>query len=215
MSSLIGNHFPAYLGISALIIITPGPDTALTIKNALLHGWHGGLLTALGVATGQAIWSIATSAGHTAVLLSVRPAFTAVQLFGATYLLVLGTQALRDALHRPLPGNGPETGRVDDGMGMMTSLRQGVLSNLGNPKMAIFFSSLLPQFTSQAHSSFVSLLALGLIFCCMTLAWLSGYALVVARAGAVLQRSAVRRALEGVTGTSLIGLGFRLATERF
>lgn len=215
LSSLFIWHLPAYLGISALIIMTPGPDTALTIRNTLRGGRRGGVLTGLGVALGQAIWSLATSAGLTAALLTVRPAFTMLQLFGASYLLFLGAQALRDALRRRLPDTEPITRPVNQQRGRVTDLRQGLLSNLGNPKMAIFFTSLLPQFTSHAHPSFVSLLALGLIFCCMTLGWLSGYAVMVAFAGAVLQRSPVRRALDAVTGTILFGLGFRLVTERF
>ena len=81
--------------------------------------------------------------------------------------------------------------------------------------MAVFFSSLLPQFASHDHPSFFSLVALGLIFCCMTLGWLSGYAVIVANAGAILQRPAVRRTLDATTGTVLIGLGFRIVAERF
>jgi threonine/homoserine/homoserine lactone efflux protein len=80
--------------------------------------------------------------------------------------------------------------------------------------MAIFFSSLLPQFTSRIHPGFFSLLELGLLFCCLTLVWLSGYAVMVARAGAVLQRPAIRRTLDAVTGAILIGLGLRLVTEQ-
>jgi threonine/homoserine/homoserine lactone efflux protein len=207
-------HLFAYLGVSALIIITPGPDTALTIRNTLRSGRGGGILTATGVATGQAIWSLATSAGLVALLLTLRPALTLVQLFGAAYLVILGGQSIRDARRRP-PMREPLSGRAAARPeGKLAGLRQGILSNLGNPKMAIFFTSLLPQFASRTHPSFVSLLALGLIFCCMTFVWLSGYAVVVAGAGTVFQRPAVRRTLDAVTGTVLIGLGVRLVTER-
>ena len=92
------------------------------------------------------------------------------------------------------------------------SYRQGLVSNLGNPKIAVFFTSFLPQF-APAGASFFALLALGLVFSLMTLAWLVGYSLVVARAGDVLRRPRVRRALEGLTGVVLIGFGARLATE--
>jgi threonine/homoserine/homoserine lactone efflux protein len=85
-----------------------------------------------------------------------------------------------------------------------------VLSNLGNPKMAVFFTSLLPQF----GASFGSLLALGLVFCSLTLLWLSAYAIVVARAGVFLRRSSFRRALDGLSGLVLVALGLRLAAER-
>src|SRR5581483_7272738 len=89
--------------------------------------------------------------------------------------------------------------------------RRGLLSNLGNPKMALFFTSLLPQFAAR---SFGALAALGLLFCAMTLVWLACYACVVARIGDVLRRSRVRRALDAVTGATLVAFGARLAAER-
>lgn len=95
-----------------------------------------------------------------------------------------------------------------------TAFRQGVLSNLGNPKMAVFFTSLLPQFAPSGRASFLSLLALGLLFCSMTLVWLAAYAAVVARAGDIVRRLGVRRAIEAVTGLALLALGTRLAFER-
>ena len=90
------------------------------------------------------------------------------------------------------------------------ALRQGLFSNLANPKMLAFFTSLLPQFAS----SFGGLLSLGLVFCTMTLVWLSLYSVAVAKAGVVLRRARVRRTIEAVTGTVLIALGVRLATEQ-
>jgi threonine/homoserine/homoserine lactone efflux protein len=94
------------------------------------------------------------------------------------------------------------------------AFRHGLLSNLGNPKMAVFFTSLLPQFASPAGPTFVALLLLGLVFCSMTLAWLTGYAVVVAKAGDWLRQPNVSRVLEGVNGTALVALGLRLAVER-
>ena len=90
-------------------------------------------------------------------------------------------------------------------------MRQGLVSNLGNPKMAVFFTSLLPQFTTSP--SFGSLLALGLVFCSLTLVWLTAYAFAVAKAGDFLRRSRVRRALDALTGAVLVALGLRLAAE--
>jgi len=91
-------------------------------------------------------------------------------------------------------------------------MRQGAISNLTNPKMAVFFPSLLPQFVSPNMTSFAALLTLGLCFCVMTLSWLTVYALVVARAGDVLRRARVRRFVEGLTGTVLVAFGIRVAT---
>jgi threonine/homoserine/homoserine lactone efflux protein len=204
----------AFLAVSALVIVTPGQDTALTIRNSLVGGRRGGLFTALGVATGQATWALATSIGIAALLVASEPAFLALKVVGAAYLLYLGLQALWAAV-RP----GPETHRAAvavDGPRLAPGVayRQGVISNLGNPKMAVFFPSLLPQFAGGADASFLSLLGLGLVFSAMTLSWLSAYALAVAKAGDVLRRSRIRRALDGLMGAVLVALGVRLATQQ-
>ena len=207
-------NMAAFLGVSILVIITPGQDTALTIRNTLVGGRGSGVLTAAGVASGQFIWTVATSAGLAALLVASELVFTALKLAGAAYLIFLGAQALYAAL-RPRRGDakGNRFGSAHR-LGRITAYRQGALSNLGNPKMAVFFSSLLPQFIARGHASFATLLMLGLLFNAMTLTWLTGYALVVARVGDVLRRDRVRRSMEGVTGLVLVGLGLRLATER-
>jgi len=210
----MGSELVAFLGIAALVIVTPGPDTALTIRNTLGGGRRGGLGTALGVATGQAVWTLAASAGVAAILVASTSAFAALRLAGAAYLGWLGAQALWAAFR---VGSATAVAR-DPGrsrrLAPSAAFRQGVLSNLANPKMAVFFTSLLPQFAPGGRASFSALLALGLLFCAMTLGWLVAYAAVVARAGDVLRRLGVRRALEAVTGFALLALGTRLACER-
>jgi threonine/homoserine/homoserine lactone efflux protein len=196
----------AFLGVSALVIVTPGQDTALTIRNTLAGGRRSGVFTALGVATGQATWTVAAAAGIAAVLGASEPLFLTVKLLGAAYLVVLGVQTLLTAARRDVHAARPR-GRRASAAG---SLRQGLISNLGNPKMAVFFTSLLPQF---GGTSFAALLGLGLVFCSMTFLWLSAYSVAVARAGDVLRRPRIRRALDAVTGTFLVAFGLRLATE--
>ncbi len=205
--------FVAFLGVSILVIVTPGPDTALVIRNTLRGGRSSGIFTALGVAMGQAIWTLATSAGIATLLRASEPAFAAVKLAGAVYLVFLGVQALRDAVR----SGAWKTATNGDGSlrrhGSPVTLRQGVLSNLGNPKMAVFFTSLLPQFTPHGQASFSALLVLGLVFCSLTLVWLTGYSIALARAGDVLLRPRIRRTLEGLAGAVLVAFGLRLATE--
>jgi len=203
---LLVTHLAAFFGVAALVIVTPGQDTALTIRNSLLGGRLSGLSTAVGVCVGQCAWALATSAGLAALLVASEPAFVALRLFGAAYLVLLGVQALRAAIgRRPsrISGSGPRSARP------AVAFRQGLVSNLGNPKMAVFFPSLLPQF---AHS-FAPLLALGLVFAAMTLLWLSAYALVVARAGDLLRRARIRRAVDAVVGIVLVACGVRLGSE--
>jgi threonine/homoserine/homoserine lactone efflux protein len=201
-----------FLGVAVLVIVTPGPDTALTIRNTLLGGRAGGIATAFGVVGGQAVWALATSFGVVALLLASEPAFQAVRLAGAAYLVYLGVQTLLSAWR----GGTWEVARGNGGTGLAppVAARQGLVSNLGNPKMAAFFTSLLPQFVPSGEPAFGPLLLLGLLFCTMTLVWLTAYAVVVSRAQGFLRRTAVRRALEAATGTVLVALGLRIAAER-
>jgi threonine/homoserine/homoserine lactone efflux protein len=203
--------FGEFLALSLIVIVTPGPDTALTIRNTLLGDRRSGIFTAVGVVTGQATWALATAVGIAALLVASERAFMAVKLFGAAYLILLGVQALIAALRgRAMPEVGESQGRVRPG----AAFRQGVISNLGNPKMAAFFPALLPQFAPSGGPSFPALLALGLVFCSLTLVWLVAYAAAVAKAGDVLRRRSIRRAFEALTGAVLIAMGLRLAAER-
>jgi threonine/homoserine/homoserine lactone efflux protein len=188
--------------VAAVVICTPGPDTALTIRNTLLGGGGNGLRTAAGVAAGQAVWTLAASAGIAALVVASQPVFTAVRVVGAAYLVLLGLQAITAAVRGRLHEERPR--------GSAAGFRQGLLSNLGNPKMAVFFTSLLPQF----GTGFGELLGLGLVFATMTLVWLTGYAAIVARARTVLVRDRVRCALDAVAGVTLVAFGARLAVER-
>jgi RhtB (resistance to homoserine/threonine) family protein len=200
----------AFLGISALVIMTPGPDTAITIRNTLTGGRAGGVATALGVATGQAIWALATSVGIVALLVASEPLFLAVKYAGAAYLVWLGLQSLRAAFR---PATGQSAIATARPLTPGSAFSQGVVSDLSNPKMAAFFTSLLPQFVPPDTASFAGLILLGLLFSLLTLFWLVFYTLAIARVGNVLRRPAIRRALEGITGAALIGLGLKLATE--
>ena len=199
MDGVVAVLLLGFLGVSALVIVTPGQDTALTIRNTLRGGRRGGVLTACGVATGQCAWALATSAGLAALLVASEPAFHALRWVGALYLAYLGLSSLYRAVRRERASNTVLLAKP-------RPYRQGVLSSLGNPKMAVFFSSLLPQF---AHS-FAGLLVLGLLFASMTLTWLSAYAVVVAKVGDVFRS----RIVDAVVGAVLVAFGVRLATER-
>jgi threonine/homoserine/homoserine lactone efflux protein len=204
----------AFVGIATLVIVTPGPDTALTIRNALLGGRSAGMATAAGVALGLAVWTAAASAGLAALLVASEPAFVAVKLAGAAYLVLLGAATLRHALR----GHDGRHARADSGrkrrLPATTALRQGILNDLGNPKIAVFFTTLLPQFAPSHGPAFLTLLAFGLLFCAMTFVWLCAYSVAVARAGDALRRPRIRRTLDAVMGAALVALGVRVAAER-
>jgi len=205
-------HFEAFLAISALLAVTPGPDTALVTRNALLGGRRAGAFTIGGVSLGLLVWTLAAAGGVAALLRASEPAFVALKLVGAAYLVFLGAQALWGAAH----GSGA---RVEAGLPGANRLRpqlafrQGLVCNVGNPKVAIFFTSFLPQFARGDRPPFTALLLLALAFSAIGLTWLSLYNLAVAKAGDVLRRRSVRRVLEGITGAVLVGLGGRLALE--
>ncbi len=205
-------HLALFVGVAALIILVPGPDTALVTKNAVLHGRRAALGTAVGVTTGLALWTLASAVGIASLLRSSEVAITAVKLVGAVYLVWLGVQALLMARRRHAPdasGTGAARGRLS----AAGAARQGVLSNLSNPKIAALFTSLLPQFVTPGRSVLAPSLALGGLFAAMTLVWLVVYALAASKASSVLERPRVAAAVDRLTGVVLIALGLRLATE--
>lgn len=207
--------FLAFIGVSIIVIITPGPDTATTIRSALLAGRTGGIWTAAGIAVGQTIWALATSVGLAALVVASAPLFIAIKYLGAAYLIYLGISALREALWPGEQGSGISVeshshSRVSPSM----AFRQGLISDLGNPKMAVFFTSLLPQFAPMGGSTFATLLALGIVFAGMTFLWLAVYAAAIHKMRNALQRPTMRRLVEGMTGMVLIALGLRIATEQ-
>jgi RhtB (resistance to homoserine/threonine) family protein len=194
------------------LIVVPGPDTALVTKNAILHGRRAALGTALGVNLGLVLWTLAAALGLAAVVRASAVAFTALKLVGAAYLIWLGVQALRAARHHSATGvtGGAVRSRRLGGLG---GFRQGLTSDLSNPKIAVLFTSLLPQFVAARSATLMPFLLLGSIFVAMTLIWLCAYALVAVKASETLRRPPIAKALERVTGIVLIGFGVRLATE--
>jgi threonine/homoserine/homoserine lactone efflux protein len=209
--------YVAFLGVSLLVICTPGQDTALTIRNTLLGKRRAGLATAAGVAAGQATWSLATSAGLAVVLAASAPLFFAIRLAGAAYLVYLGVRSLAKAIKRP-SGSSPPALRAtsphvgEELLSARSAFLQGYISNLSNAKMIAFFISLLPPFGGP-HPSFLLLLVLGLNFCLLTLLWLVGYAFAVDRVSRWLRIDRVRRAIDALLGAVLVGLGLRVGAQ--
>jgi RhtB (resistance to homoserine/threonine) family protein len=193
-----------FVGAAILIALTPGADTALVVRNALIAGAAPARRTALGTASGLMVWGAASACGVAAVLNASAEAYTTVKLAGAAYLIWLGIQAIRHAgAHEP-------AGTARSG----SPFRQGLLCNLLNPKAGVFFTALLPQFVSPQDPALAVSLLLTAIAAATSLMWLTVYATLVPRAGDVLRRQPVRRAIDRVTGTVLIGLGVRLALSR-
>jgi threonine/homoserine/homoserine lactone efflux protein len=194
-------HLAPFLVVSAIVVMTPGVDMALVTKNALLHGRSAARATALGVNLGIFRWTLAAPLGLAAVIAASAVAFTAIKLLGAAYLVYLGVRALLGAHEQATV-----TRRG-------SSFRQGLASNLLNPKIAVFFTSLLPQFVDADHAQPLDLLLLGVLFNCMGVAWLLVYAELASRGRDVLRRPRVKRSLDRLSGVALVSLGVRLAFE--
>jgi len=210
LTNIVG-HLLAFLTLSAVVICTPGPDTALTIRNALVGGLRGGIWTAAGVASGQAVWTVAAGIGVASLLRASEPAFLALKLVGAGYLVYLGFQSLRAACSKR--AHTAVDTRPAPNLTSVRAFRQGLLNDLGNPKMAAFFMSLLPQFIPAGHGggAMMAFLLLGLLFCALTFAWLAGYSAAISKARRLLDRPRVRRVIDGLAGCVLTGFGLRLA----
>lgn len=208
----MGIHLLPFVGVSLLLVIAPGPDTVLVTKNALLYGRRLALGTVAGISLGLLVWTAAAALGVAAVLRESEVAFTVLKVVGATYLVWLGIGALRTARSQTagafsLGEPAAEPPRPAQGF------RQGLLCNLGNPKIAIFFTSLLPQFVSAHRPELVPFLVLGAVFALLGLTWLCCYALLATRLSALLRSPRMKTALDTFTGLVLIGVGIRLALE--
>ncbi|MFI5028999.1 MAG: LysE family translocator [Solirubrobacterales bacterium] len=203
-------EYAAFLGVCLLVICTPGPDTALTIRNTLWGGRRGGVSSAAGVAAGQSVWTAATSAGLAMALAASAPLFLAIRLAGAAYLCYLGSRSVLGAFARVDPERQGSSGAAR--LSPRSALVQGLLSNLTNAKMVAFFIGLLPPFGGP-HPSFLFLFLLGLNFCALTFGWLVLYTLAVDRVSGWFRKSRVRRAIDFVMGATLVGLGLRTAAD--
>jgi threonine/homoserine/homoserine lactone efflux protein len=205
----VGRDLLAFAGVVAVIVVTPGPDMALVLRNGLTLGRRAAFRTSVGVIAGMLVWALAAALGVAAILHASANAFTVLKLAGAAYLVFLGARALLDALR----GTGTFAA-ADDRSRSGSSFRQGLLSNLLNPKMAVVFTTLIPQFVEPGDPAAARTLLLATILIGMGFVWLTGYALLVSRVGELLRRPAVRRALNAIVGAALTALGVRLALDR-
>lgn len=186
----------------ALLTVLPGPDVAVVTRLALSRGRGEALRGALGIVCGLLVWGLLTVGGLAALLATSATAYRVVTWAGAAYLVLLGLQALRQS-GAPVGAAPARTGG---------GFRVGLVSNLLNPKIAVFYTSLLPGLVPDGAPHGPALIGLVLVHGLLSLGWLVLYAAVLLRASGLLQRPRVRRALDRVTGIVLIGFGVRVAT---
>ena len=206
-------RFAAWIAVAAVLIVTPGPDTALIIRNALRAGARSASLSAVGVGVGSAAWAAASVVGVAALLESSDVAFTVFKLAGAAFLVFLGLRAIAGTF-RTTPAGAPESVPAPPAcMTARNALLQGVLNNLLNPKAGAIFATVMPQFIQPGDPT-SRLVLMVVCYDVMVIAWLCVYAVVVSRARRSGVGARLRKGLERVTGTVIIGLGLRLALER-
>lgn len=201
----------AFVPAAALLVITPGPDMALVTKNAVTRGRQAALTTAFGIETGLIVWTGASVLGIVAALRSSDVAFTALRVAGAAYLVYLGLTAFLSL--RSAPKAEDDRSSPDDRLVAQqgSPFRQGLLSNVFNPKIAVFFTSFIPQFVTPGPSAVVQSVVLAGIFVIMGLVWLVAYALFASTASEVMRRPTVNKVLTMTTGCVLIAFGLGLA----
>lgn len=207
-------RFAAYLGVALVLIVTPGPDTALVIRNALRSGRRAAAFSALGTGIGSAVWAVASLLGVAVLLETSAVGFTVFKLLGAAYLGYLGVRTLVSSFRGGSPPGGSRAATpIRRPLRDRATLGQGLLNNLLNPKAGAIFVTVFPQFIAPGDSP-LRLLAMLVAYEAVLLAWLNLYGLVLGRAGSSPLGARASRYLERLTGAVMIGLGVRLALER-
>jgi threonine/homoserine/homoserine lactone efflux protein len=194
----------SFAGIAVLVSLTPGPATALVVRSAAVHGRRQALLVTFGNSTGIFMWAIASVLGISALVAASETAFWVLKIAGAVVLLYLGVQALRGT--KSSDAESPaRSGRTAYGNGLMTSF--------ANPKLAVFFVALFPQFVPAGDAVLPTTLAMAVLLIAVDLVYFSLLALVVSRAHRAVVSSRLARRIERLTGAVMIALGVRVALE--
>jgi threonine/homoserine/homoserine lactone efflux protein len=191
----------SFLGVAVLLSLLPGPATALVVRSAAVHGRREAFHTVLGNSTGILVWALASVLGISALVAASEAAFATLKVVGAVVLVWLGVQALRGS------------GRARAPKPARTAYMQGLLTSGANPKLAVFFIALLPQFVPDGAPVLPWTLAMALILICVDVVYFSVLAWLVSRAKRAVVGSKLARRVEQVTGAVMIGLGLRVALE--
>jgi threonine/homoserine/homoserine lactone efflux protein len=207
----IAPEFLAFAGVAALLTLSPGPDMAVMLRNVLRGGERVVVPTALGTCAGLLAWGAASSLGIAALMAASAELFLALRLAGAAYLVYLGLTAIRAALagdprvDQDAPSREPMT--------RWAAFRTGLLTNLLNPKIGVFYATLLPQFIPPGAPTLPASVALAGIHALENIVWLTLYGWLLARFGDRILRGRGRQVLEGLTGTVLLLLGVRVVVD--
>lgn len=201
-------RFLAFLSVAIIVTVTPGPDFALVTRVAFARGRASAWRTSLGVVTGHVVWGVASGVGVAAVLASSATLYSVLRYAGAAYLIWLGVRSLLACV--PAESEAP----TPSGPARASAYRQGLINDLLNPKIGVFYTTLLPQFIAPGQPALLTSIVLAMMMAGIVAAWLGLYLALFDRAAGVLRRSRVRLVMERLTGAVLVGLGLRVALER-
>jgi RhtB (resistance to homoserine/threonine) family protein len=211
MEGISLEHLSLFIIMSILLILLPGPDTAIATKNTITGGRAGGMKTVFGTLTALLIHTFAAVLGLSALIVKSAFLFSILKYAGACYLIYLGLKSLW-TLKKP--------GRIQDReeqkpeANQVNCYRQGFLTNLLNPKVAVFFLTFLPQFLEPGSNTFTQFMIMGLTYTILTFIWFIIYIYLIHQLSAFMKKPAVQKWMEGITGAVLIGFGIKLAMER-
>lgn len=195
-----------------ILTLTPGLDTALVIRNTSRAGFADGCTTSLGICFGLFVHATFSAIGISAILAQSAELFQIVKMVGAAYLIWLGISSLRSLMKT---GQGIEVASLAHAQFRLTrSLREGFLSNVLNPKTAVFYLAFLPQFINPDYSPLAQSLLMALIHFAIAMVWQCGLAGALSSAKNLLKNASFMRWMEGTTGVVLVALGIKLLLEK-
>jgi threonine/homoserine/homoserine lactone efflux protein len=195
----------AFIPIAAVVTVTPGASTAMILRSAMTGGWRSGVSVIMGNEIGVAVWALLSTAGVSALIAASEVAFVALKVTGAAVLIGLGIQSLRNSRGNSHDETPPPKSHHP--------FRDGLVTSLANPKLAVFFVALFPQFVGRRDTVLATTLLMAALIIVFDFIWYTTLSVLVSRAKAALQRTRLVRWLERVTGSVLIGLGIRVAIE--
>ncbi len=205
---------PAFVVAVLLISASPGPAMALILRRTALHGMRTAVPLILGLELGLYLWALAAAAGFAALVAASEAAYWALKIVGACVLVYLGVRAWQAAWRERRSTVHAEAAADEDrGPGAVRAFAEGLVVQLANPKAAVFMIAFYPQFVPSSEPLFATTALLALLQVSIELCVYFTLAAFVARAGAWFRRSTVRRRLEAVSGTVLVGLGLRVAAS--
>jgi len=208
-------NISVFLVMCILLIILPGPDTAIATKNTLTVSRKGGLQTIIGSCCGLLIHTCAAVIGLSAIIVKSAYIFAVLKYVGAVYLCYLGIKTLWTL--RTIRTQSPvvdDVGSIEYKYSHQSCFKQGFLTNVTNPKVAVFFLTFLPQFVDGNSGTFFPFLIMGLIYTALTMLWFIFYVYLLDRISAFMKKPSTKAVIEGLTGAILIAFGIKLALEK-